>query len=124
MNFESAADCNLELKNGMPAVKQQAARKMVNEVRKNATAQFNRTGKYAGGWIYEFEGDDVVVYNKGERDSLSHLLENGHVVIDRNGVLHGDWSPADEHIKPAFEVAQRVYLKAAEALIDDILNEW
>lgn len=124
VGFESDVGRKPDLKSGMQSVKQRAAQKMVSEVRKNASAQFNRTGKYADGWTSEVDGDDVVVYNEGERDSMSHLLENGHVVIDRNGVLHGDWSPGEDHIKPAFDAAQKVYLQAAEDLIDDVLKEW
>lgn len=124
VGFESVSGRTPHLKSGLQSVKQRAARKMVSEVRKNAGVQFSRTGKYAAGWTFEADGDDVVVYNEGERDSMSHLLENGHVVVDRNGVLHGDWSASEEHIKPAFEVAQKVYLQAAEDLIDDVLKEW
>ena len=62
-----------------------------------------RTGSYASGWGKKKQGEmDVVVYNRTDA-SLTHLLENGHVIKNKKGTYgrtHGI-----KHIKPVEEWA-------------------
>lgn len=65
-----------------------------------------RKGKYAKGWRYAFEGGagrtgEVYIYNQTDWQ-LTHLLEDGHNVINRfsNGSVIG-WANGDGHISKA-----------------------
>lgn len=61
-----------------------------------------RTGRYAAGWSVKSENlaggaKAYIVYNK--RGSLTHLLENGHVIKNKKGEYGR--APAHPHIKAA-----------------------
>lgn len=73
-----------------------------------------RTGRYAAAWAVKSEplGGGAVaytVYNK--RGSLTHLLENGHVIRNKKGDYGR--APAYPHIKPAED-------RAVQKLITDL----
>ena len=87
---------------------QQSARKNIDGVAKEAVQKLRntspvKTGSYAKGWGTKKRGGaDVVVYNRTDA-SLTHLLENGHVVRNKKGTYgrtHGI-----KHIKPVEEWA-------------------
>lgn len=66
-----------------------------------------KTGDYAKGWASKkvvSRGNvvDYVVHNKTDYQ-LTHLLENGHVVINAKGTFGR--APAHKHIKPVEEWA-------------------
>lgn len=73
-----------------------------------------RTGRYAAAWAVKSEplGGGAIgytVYNK--RGSLTHLLENGHVIRNKKGDYGR--APAHPHIKPAED-------RAVQKLITDL----
>ena len=87
---------------------QQSARKNIDGVAKEAVQKLKntspvKTGSYAKGWGTKKQGEaDVVVYNRTDA-SLTHLLENGHVIRNKKGTYgrtHGI-----KHIKPVEEWA-------------------
>ena len=62
-----------------------------------------KTGSYASGWGKKKEGEmDVIVYNRTDA-SLTHLLENGHIVRNKKGT-YGRASGI-KHIAPVEEWA-------------------
>lgn len=79
-----------------------------------------RSGDYAKDWASKRDSNlgkkwrySMVVYQKGENYSLTHLLEKGHALV-RGGRKVGS-SPAITHIAPAEEFA-------AEMLMDEIVS--
>lgn len=83
----------------------------VREVAKQARAQLRRDSPrgegarhYADGWSMRTQRKrghvEAVVYNK-DKPGLAHLLEKGHANRD------GGRTPGKEHIRPAYEAAER-----------------
>lgn len=60
-----------------------------------------RAGRYAKGWRYKWDYDGIVVYNATDWQ-LTHLLEDGHAVVNRYGAT-GARTKAIKHILPASE---------------------
>lgn len=90
-----------------------AANEAAEELRTTSPVARKHRNKnvYAEGWKVKEKpttrGTTYIVYNAtGYR--LTHLLENGHAVIDRNGKRHTD-TIAREHIRPAEENAVRTF---------------
>ena len=87
---------------------QQSARKNIDGVAKEAAQKLRntspvKTGSYAKGWGTKKLGEtDVIVYNRTDA-SLTHLLENGHVIRNKKGTYGR--APAHKHIKPVEEWA-------------------
>ena len=87
---------------------QQSAKKNIDGVAKEAVQKLKntspvKTGSYAKGWGTKKQGEaDVVVYNRTDA-SLTHLLENGHVIRNKKGTYGR--APAHKHIKPVEEWA-------------------
>ncbi len=83
-------------KRNIDAVSREAVQKL-----KNTSPR--KTGSYASGWGKKKEGEmDVIVYNRTDA-SLTHLLENGHIVRNKKGT-YGRASGI-KHIAPVEEWA-------------------
>lgn len=93
---EIETDVKDSTRKNIDAVSREAVQKL-----KNTSPR--RTGSYASGWGKKKQGEmDVVVYNRTDA-SLTHLLENGHVIKNKKGTYgrtHGI-----KHIKPVEEWA-------------------
>ncbi len=81
------------------------------------------TGDYANGWTYEMENNNetVRVFNDGENKTLTHLLELGHRTKLGKGKgkrkVGGKSTVApQEHIRPAYNVIKREYLKNLKSI--------
>lgn len=62
-----------------------------------------KSGSYARGWATKSESDNsVIVHNKTDYQ-LTHLLEFGHMTVNRKGTYGR--TPAHPHIKPVEEWA-------------------
>ena len=93
------------------------AKKTVKMLKSSSPKQ---SGDYAKDWASKRDSTlgkkwrySMVVYQKGENYSLTHLLEKGHALV-RGGRKVGS-SPAITHIAPAEEFA-------AETLMDEIVS--
>lgn len=93
---EIETDVKDSTRKNIDAVSREAVQKL-----KNTSPR--KTGSYASGWGKKKQGEmDVVVYNRTDA-SLTHLLENGHVIKNKKGTYgrtHGI-----KHIKPVEEWA-------------------
>lgn len=83
---------------------QRVGRESVKKLRSTSP---KRSGSYAKGWrlkTLKMSGNvtDVVVHNATDYQ-LTHLLENGHVVVNAKGTFGR--APAHPHIKPVEEWA-------------------
>lgn len=73
-------------------------------------------GRYAKGWRTRkeklpSEQYGVVVYNETDWQ-LTHLLENGHVIVNKKG---GEgWANANPHIEVAYKAVKNKFIKAME----------
>lgn len=87
-----------------------ATKHALDSVSKEATSMLRSTSPkgpkgYAGGWrSKKLDPKTVVVYN-GKLPGLTHLLENGHAVVNQYGST-GKRARAIKHIKPVEEWAQ------------------
>ena len=72
-----------------------------------------KKGKYSSGWASKVTGHglkaELVIYNR-LKPGLTHLLENGHVIIDRHGMNKGR-ARAIKHIEPAEQQATNEMLE-------------
>lgn len=89
-------DVRASVRKNIPGVAKEAAQKLRN------TSPV-KTGSYSKGWAVKKEGEtDAVVYNRTNA-SLTHLLENGHVIKNKKGTF-GRVS-GRKHIAPVEEWA-------------------
>lgn len=70
-------------------------------------AHTKKGGRYARGWRTKTEGEEVIVYNATDWQ-LTHLLENGHNVVNRFGDTGARANPV-VHIKPVEEWAKNEF---------------
>lgn len=71
-------------------------------------------GKYAKGWTTKKEDGGFVVYND-VAPGLTHLLNNGHDIVDRNGIKRGH-KQGDNHIG-------KVEKEMADVFVKDVQKE-
>ncbi len=100
----------LKLKNVVKEAEDKYAGQLARDIKNRATALFG-SGVYSDGWTWKREGDATIVYNSGKDRSLSHLLEYGHLVVDRNARIHGSWKPPAQHIEPAYNEIKDKFLE-------------
>lgn len=87
---------------------QDSAKKNIQTVSKESVQKLKntspkKTGSYAKGWGVKKQGDmDVIVHNRTDYQ-LTHLLENGHVIRNKNGTYGR--VPGKKHIAPVEEWA-------------------
>lgn len=105
-----ASELKFDLSQAIQQAQDDAAKGLSQDVKSNAASQFG-AGVYANGWTWKREGTSTVVYNGGKQASLSHLLENGHMVVDRNGGKHGFWNPPAQHIAPPYQNWRTTYVE-------------
>ena len=75
---------------------QEAVQKLRNTSPRNEKGK--RAGRYARGWTKKAGHYETIVYNKTDWQ-LTHLLENGHAVVNRYGDT-GARAEAIKHIEP------------------------
>ena len=83
-------------------------------------------GVYNAGWTYEFDDDEglyITVFNDGDNQTLTHLLEKGHLLV--HGKKHNEgrkvigYARGKKHIQPAYTKTKK---KFADDLKDISLN--
>lgn len=78
-----------------------------------------RTGKYNKGWTVKTTKGrnfvECIIHNK-DNYQLTHLLERGHEIVDRNG-HHKGRVRAYKHIEPVDKKRTREYERAVEMII-------
>lgn len=68
------------------SVKRNIDRTAKESVQKLRDSSPVKTGEYSSGWATKKQGDmDVVVYNR-KAPGLTHLLENGHAIVNKKGM--------------------------------------
>lgn len=77
-----------------------------NKLKANSPRQKHHYRRYAEGWRWKKDKNGTVVYN-ATNWQLTHLLENGHVVINGTGRV-GD-APAVKHIEPVEQWANEEF---------------
>lgn len=86
---------------------EETAKEARKKLRQSSTSVYG-SGKYSRGWQYKLKrgrlSNSATVYNGGRHGSLTHLLENGHVM--RNGKR---WNPPKRHIQPVNDEMQKEF---------------
>lgn len=115
-----------EFKTKMVALANETAKECANEVKMRANTEFPAgvnysTGQYARAWTYgkqhykNRESISAVVYARAPHYRLTHLLENGHRIVDRNGKTHG-YKEGKPHIKPVAEKYEDIFYERMKQL--------
>lgn len=109
---------SIEIQEGITNAAQKNANLAASELKASSGTYKIRTGKYNKGWrVNENKGRgfvDCIVHNKEYQ--LTHLLENGHRLIGRNGQIKGRVQ-AFVHIRPVEEKYVSKYTKDVENII-------
>lgn len=115
----------LDIKLEYKKIVDEYAEKCREKIQSNARQVLDEhRGSYVAGWTETVEqtyggGYSVVVYNETDWQ-LTHLLENGHRIVNKKG---GEgWASAHRHIDPAFRSVGNKFKKAMENVkikIDD-----
>lgn len=83
-----------------------------------------RTGNYLKSWKSDkakFSGKGNLYKVWGNKDNKSHLIENGHRNVDKNGVEHG-FTPGYQVLKHAQEEAQKDIENLLEEFVERVMN--
>lgn len=67
---------------------------------------------YADTWTATRDKPSVVVIHNKENYRLTHLLENGHFIVNKKGGV--GWSAPKPHIGRAFDKEREAYISAME----------
>lgn len=80
------------------------------------TNKNRKKGHYADGWVAEksklSNNQYVVKVWNAKHWQLTHLLENGHLIVNKKSGI--GWSPARAHIAPAYEKYKNQYIHAMQ----------
>lgn len=88
---------DIDLNMDILKVQNEIASKMAADLKATSPKSSHKGTHYANGWTFTQDGKDVVVYNKGRKAPLSHLLELGHMARD------GSFVAPRPHIAPAYD---------------------
>lgn len=116
-----AKELKFDLSHAIQQAQDESAKGLSEDVKNKAASLFG-AGVYANGWTWKREGNSTVVYNGGKQASLSHLLENGHMVVDRNGGQHGFWKPPAQHVAPPYQHWRTEYMAKLQLSVRNIKN--
>ena len=118
------SDINIESFNGFDieieykTVVDEFAEKCKEKIQNNAKEVLKEhRGKYVRGWTADVEktysgGYSVVVWNETDWQ-LTHLLEDGHRIVNKKG---GEgWAEPHRHIDPAYRSVKNKFIKAMES---------
>lgn len=102
----------ISLKIDIDKIAQKNAEKCAKQINDNIQSE-GWTGNYAGSWIVSVRGNNSKQYWVHTTEyRLAHLLENGHLIVNKKAGV--GWSPAIEHIRPAFTYVRDKYIKEAK----------
>lgn len=83
-----------------------------------------KTGDYARGWTTSTQKGGYVVHNATDYQ-LTHLLENGHVIVNKYGVQQrrnggGDTTTPRRHIRPVERWGNKEFQRKVEEGLKDL----
>lgn len=89
-----------------------SATDMVKDLKKTSPNGNRKKNKYKKTWSAKFYPKEhmALVYNGKTNYRLTHLLENGHVIVNRKDGIVG-WARPQKHIFPAFVRADASFTK-------------
>ena len=110
-------DYTKEIKKATNTAADNIARQSVQRLRDNSP---RKTGSYARGWAVKREQspggiNTVIVHNKTDYQ-LTHLLENGHLIVNKKGTYGR--VPGIKHIKPVEEWANDELPREIERILE------
>lgn len=80
-----------------------------------------KRGKYARSWTSKNDGTKSTIYNDGEA-SLTHILENGHLISNKATKKAGNKSRKrvrpQPHVRPAFKELSKNHIKNVKKYIE------
>lgn len=87
-----------------------SASSMVTDLKQTSPNGHRHAKKYRQTWTSTFYPKEhkAIVYNK-QNYRLTHLLEHGHVVVNKKGVV--GWASPQPHIFPAFVRVEDTFVK-------------
>lgn len=116
-----------EVRDELESIAKDTAKECAREVRTSANAAFPKgvnysTGNYARAWTYGSRKVNKklisqVVYAKAPYYRLTHLLENGHRIVNPSGKQVGYYE-GKRHIQPIAEKYTRQFEERVERLFD------
>lgn len=112
-------DYSQDIQEEITKAAQELAREDVNKLKNTKDTYKVRSGKYNKGWtVKTTKGRGFVtciVHNK-DQYQLTHLLENGHRIVARNGTIKGT-TKAFKHIAPVEQYSNKEYEQRVENII-------
>lgn len=108
----------IDIDEEMTVCTEMAAKGAVKQLKRSSREAFGN-GPYAKSWSRKKTADGWVVYSKAPHYRLTHILENGHEVVDRNGVSHG-FKAGVRHIKPVEELT----MEYIEKFWEEFIQRW
>ena len=113
-------DYAYDIQDGISEEAQLVAKKGAAELKNSRNTYKIRTGKYNKGWrVSTTKGRgfvDCVIHN-ATNYQLTHLLENGHDYVDRNGHRKANAAKPYVHIAPVEEKCIKEYTTNVENII-------
>lgn len=99
----------------------ETADECVEQLRANSP---RKTGDYARGWTVSTQKGGYVVHNATDYQ-LTHLLENGHVIVNEYGIQErrnggGDTTTPNKHIRPVERWGNKEFQRKVEEGLKDL----
>lgn len=108
-----------EIQEGITRAAQEVAKQDVQKLKDTKNTYKVRSGDYNRGWTSKTTKGrgfvQCIVHNK-DNYQLTHLLENGHKIIGRDGSIKGQ-TRAFKHIAPVEEQSNKEYEQKVENII-------
>lgn len=91
--------------------------KVLENVKRNSsksTKSIRGHKPYSQTWTATRDKPSVVVIHNKENYRLTHLLENGHFIVNKKGGV--GWSEPNEHVAQSFDEERESYINAMKHL--------
>lgn len=115
------SEYSIDIQEQIEATAKSLANQAVEELKAVKGTYNIKTGKYNKGWkVKEVKGRGYIncTIHNATNWQLTHLLENGHRLIGRNGQIKGR-TKSFVHIKPVEEKYVNEYIKDVEQIIKE-----
>lgn len=115
MSNKNLSDQMTEILNEIRSGTEEALEAGLKSVQKSAPAKLKnrspkKSGEYASGWrAKKLDKKTVVIYN-AKQPGLTHLLENGHMIVNKKG-SYGRYNGV-KHIEPVDQEEQQAFFDA------------
>lgn len=122
INLEDFHELKIDIDKSVDAIVQEYGEKVCEDVKRySPKSGHNIRGHlpYSTTWVATRERPSVVVIHNKENYRLTHLLENGHFIVNKKGGV--GWSAPKPHVGKSFDKEREAYINAMKNVGVDVV---